>query len=95
MYQSCADGDISTAVSLAERIKSSLSNPFTFREVAKKGWAGLGTVEDVRKAVGVLEDRGWVKVVEVPSNDPQGRGRPSEKVWVNPKIRPDQTEVDA
>jgi hypothetical protein len=95
VYQSCADGDISAAVSLGERIKASLPQPFTFREVAKKGWSGLGNDEDVRKAVGLLEDRGWVKVVEVPSSDPNGRGRPSEKIWVNPKVQAGVPEVNA
>jgi putative DNA primase/helicase len=84
IYQSAMDGDVESATNLANRIKASLPNPFTFREVAKKGWSGLGTDEDVRKAVGILEDRGWVQVVEIPPG-PQG-GRPSEKVWNNPAL---------
>jgi hypothetical protein len=90
IYAMCADGDISSAVTLGERIKAkeSLPNPFTYREVAQKGWTGLGSVDEVEKAVGILEDRGWVAVVEVPSKDPLGRGRRSEKVWINPKVRP-------
>ena len=87
VYLSCADGDISVAVSLAERIKESLPNPFTFRQVAQKGWTGLGSVDDARKAVGILEDRGWVKIVEVSSQDAARGGRPSEQVWINPKMR--------
>jgi hypothetical protein len=86
VYLLCADGDISAAVTLAERIKGSLTNPFTPRELAQKGWSGLSTVEDARHAVGILEDRGWVKVVEIKSDDSKGRGRPSETVWINPKV---------
>ena len=63
VYQSAIEGDPEVAARLAERIKQSLPNPFTFRQVAIKGWSGLDTVEDVRKAVGILEDRNWVKVV--------------------------------
>jgi putative DNA primase/helicase len=85
VYQAAFDGDPEAAMHLAERIKASLSNPFTFRQVAQKGWSGLATVEEVRKAVGMLEDRNWLKVVEVP---PSTRGgRPSEQVWINPAIR--------
>ena len=41
-------------------------------------------LEDVRRAVGILEDRNWVKVVTDPAG-PSG-GRPSEKVWINPAV---------
>jgi putative DNA primase/helicase len=88
IYQSAYDGDIEAAQALGARIKQSLPNPFTFRQVAQKGWAGLGTVEDVRRAVGQLEDRGWVQVEEIPSG-PAG-GRPSEVVWIHPAIRGEQ-----
>jgi putative DNA primase/helicase len=83
-YQSALDGDPETAARLGERIKASLPNPFTFRHVANKGWAGLDTVEDVRRTVGFLEDRNWVKVVTKPPG-PSG-GRPSEEVWVHPAL---------
>ncbi|MBV8488787.1 MAG: DUF3987 domain-containing protein, partial [Planctomycetaceae bacterium] len=91
VYQSALDGDPDAAMQLGERIKASLPNPFTFRQVAQKGWSNLSTVEDVRKAVGILEDRGWVKVVE--DQPSQTGGRPSEKVWINPAIKSfDQAE---
>jgi hypothetical protein len=81
VYQSAYDGDIDAATRLADRIKESLPSPFTFRHVAIKGWSGLGSVDEVRRAVGILEDRNWVKVIE--RQNPKG-GRPSEEVWVNP-----------
>lgn len=84
VYQSALDGDPTTAFQLADRLKPSLPNPFTCRQVAQKGWSGLDTVEDVRQAVGILEDRGWVKVVEVPPG--VKGGRPSERVWVHPRV---------
>jgi putative DNA primase/helicase len=86
IYQAAQDGDPDDAIKLSDRIKGSLPNPFTYRQVAQKGWAGLTAVDDVRRAVGILEDRGWVKVVEVRSDDPRGRGRPSEQVWIHPKV---------
>jgi hypothetical protein len=94
IYQSAMDGDPEEAIKLAERIKTSLPNPFTFRQVVQKGWAGLTTTDEVRRAVGILEDRGWVKVVEVPPPSPQG-GRPSEQVWIHPKLVEDVKGVDA
>ncbi len=93
IYQSAMDGDPDDAIRLSERIKASLTNPFTYGDVARKGWTGLGTVEEVKKAVGILEDRNWVKVVEVPTTS-RG-GRPGEKVWINPKVQDDNKEVDA
>jgi putative DNA primase/helicase len=85
VYQSALDGDPEAAMHLAERVKASLPNPFTYRQVAQKGWSGLATVEDVRKAVGVLEDRNWLRVVEVPSG--QTGGRPTDQIWVHPAVR--------
>ena len=84
VYQSAMDGDPEAAQRLAERIKQSLSNPFTPREVMRKGWSGLSTVEEVDRAIGLLEEKGWVKTVEVPSGS-QG-GRPSTHVWINPDL---------
>jgi putative DNA primase/helicase len=86
IYQGAMDGDPDDAIRLAEKIKDSLSSPFTIRDVQRKGWQGLSSNEDVRKALGLLEDRGWGKIVEVPSSDPLGRGRASEQFWVNPKV---------
>jgi putative DNA primase/helicase len=95
IYQCAMDGDPADAIRLSERIKESLPNPFTIRDVQRKGWSGLSSNEDVRSAVGLLEDRGWVKVVEVASSDPRGRGRPSEQVWIHPKVLASGQEVHA
>jgi hypothetical protein len=84
IYQYAIEGDPEIAVRMGERIRQSLPNPFTFRQVANKGWSGLDSVDDVRRAVGILEDRNWVKVVTKPAG-PAG-GRPSEEVWINPAV---------
>jgi hypothetical protein len=86
-YHAAMEGDPDVAIRLGERLKDSLPNPFTCRQVAHKGWSGLATVDEARRAVGILEDRNWVKVVEVPSTE-RG-GRPGELIWVHPKVRAD------
>jgi putative DNA primase/helicase len=85
IYQAATDGDIDAAVTLDERLKKSLPNPFSCWQVAQKGWSGLATVEDVRRAVGILASRNRVRVVEVPPTD-RG-GRPGEQVWIHPALR--------
>jgi putative DNA primase/helicase len=55
---------------------------FTVREVYQNDWAGLGTPDEARAAVRVLEDAGWVRA-EKPKSD---TGRPSEVYAINPRI---------
>jgi hypothetical protein len=86
IYHATEEGDTNVAVRLAGQLKDSLPNPFTYRHVVKKGWSGLATVEEVRRAVGVLEDRNWVQAIE-PAKMARG-GRPTVSVWVHPKLRP-------
>ena len=61
-----------------------ISDSFTPRQVAVKGWAGLNTPESVRKAAEVLADYEWLRREAVQSGDPLGRGRPSERYTINP-----------
>jgi hypothetical protein len=83
IYQSAFEGDPEPALRLAERIKQSLPNPFTPRDVVRKGWAGLSTTEDVDRALGLLEENNWVQIVELAK--PEG-GRPSRQVHINPQV---------
>lgn len=84
VYGAAFDAPMEAAEQLATRIKQSLANPFTVRDVVRKGWGGLSTQETVTQALGVLEDRGWVSIVE---RKPDGRGRPSQEVYINPALR--------
>jgi putative DNA primase/helicase len=84
VYGAAFDAPMEAAEQLATRIKQSLANPFTVRDVVRKGWGGLSTQETVMQALNVLEDRGWVSVVE---RKPDGRGRPSQEVYINPALR--------
>lgn len=45
---------------LAKMQKGDLKSPFTAREVYRPGWSGLTESRDVREALEVLEDHGWV-----------------------------------
>ncbi len=84
VYRRACDGDHDDAATLAEKIKESLPNPCTLRDIQRKGWAGLDSGEGVRRVLGILEDRGWLKVVEVPPGSLGGR--PTEQVWLNPAV---------
>jgi len=86
IYQAAFDGDPEPAQRLAERIKTSLPNPFSVWQVVKKGWATLDTTEDVERAVALLEEHDWVRRVEVPP-DPTKGGRPKVEVYINPLIQ--------
>jgi hypothetical protein len=85
IYQMAFDGDTEPARRLAERIKGSLEDGFKPHEVVRKGWRGLDSADDVSRALGFLEERGWVTVVRVSAG--REGGRPSEQVYINPKVR--------
>jgi putative DNA primase/helicase len=85
VYRCAMDGDIDAAVTLDERLRIPLPNPFTCWQVAQKGWKGLGTVEEVRSAVSLLASCNRVQIVEVPPTE-RG-GRPGEQVWIHPTLR--------
>jgi hypothetical protein len=84
-YQSALGANAEGALALCEHLKKgALPNPFKANAVAHKGWSGLTTAAEVGLALGVLEDRGWVKGLDVPSG-PAG-GRPTIDYWVHPDI---------
>jgi len=57
---------------------------FTPRQIAVKGWAGLGTPDAVRNAAGVLADYDFLRLELVPSG--ATGGRPSERYAINPAL---------
>lgn len=83
VYHAASEADTETAGRLAERIRQSLPNPFTLRDVYRKGWAGLTTPEEAEKAVNLLEGRDWIKGV---LTKPDGAGRPTVQYWVHPDL---------
>ena len=57
---------------------------FTPRQVAVKGWTGLGTPELVRKAADLLADYDWLRRDTLHPGS--GGGRPSERYLINPTL---------
>lgn len=57
---------------------------FTARQVVAKNWAGLTTVETVRKAAELLADYGWLQRLTMTTGF-QG-GRPQERYLVHPVL---------
>ena len=54
------------------------------RDLHRKGWQGLSTLDDVRRAIDVLADHGWVRKVVFKASGP---GRPSEQLHLHPILR--------
>jgi len=59
---------------------------FTPRQIALKGWAGLGTPEAARKAADLLTEYDYLRREVSQSEDVLGRGRPSERYIINPLL---------
>lgn len=57
---------------------------FTPRLVAVKSWAGLNSVDSVRKAADLLTDYGWLARETVPIGS--AGGRPSERYLIHPAL---------
>ena len=77
----------SAAVFLAKRLRERWKEEecgFSLRDVYTNDWAALGTPDEARAALIVLEDAGWVRKKDRP-NEP-GRGRPTELWSINPRI---------
>ena len=73
IYQAAFDSDPEPAQRLAKRLPDRLPNPFTSRDVQRKGWKLLLTHDEIHRALGLLEEHGWVYTDEVPSNALGGR----------------------
>ena len=63
-----------------------LLDSFTPRQAALKHWAGLGTPDAVRKAADLLVDFDYLRREVVQSTDQLGRGRPSDRYLIKPKL---------
>ena len=54
------------------------------RDLHRKGWQGLSTPDDARRAIDMLADHGWVRKVVVKAGGP---GRSSEQLHLHPILR--------
>lgn len=89
LYSAATAPETTAAAALLKRIKTGvLGTVFTPREVAQKGWMGLNSPELAQKAANVLADFDWLRLGKQVSSDPKGRGRPSERYFVNPAALP-------
>ena len=61
--------------------KDNLSNPFTARDVGKKHWSGLSSIEDVQDALDSLIEYHYLKAEPYKNG-----GRPSVRYHWNPKL---------
>jgi putative DNA primase/helicase len=87
VYHCAFDGDTAGAELLGERL-SKLDNPFTPRDVVKKGWEGLKTPEDTERALDYLEEKHWIKQHEQLPNEKGGR--PSLRYFIHPALLADK-----
>ena len=74
---------INAARTLARRIaEGKLANPFTARDVVRKGWRGLQSSAQAEAALAVLEEHGHV----ISFDDDATAGRPTTRYSINPQL---------
>jgi len=84
VYGCIVSPELHAARELAERIRQGkIPTEFSTRDVYLKGWSGLGTPDEARAALRVLEDCGWIR----RAGGEEGGGRPSERWQINPRIK--------
>jgi hypothetical protein len=78
--------DVLAAKELAKHIqKKQIYDRIPTRDILRKNWSLLSTIDEVNKALSVLEDHHWV-MIETSKPGPNG-GRPSQVVRLNPKLK--------
>ncbi len=89
VYAMGANAGMGAARLLLDRlIEGRVESPFKVKLVQQKGWKGLATTEQVKRAIEVLEMFGWVRM-EV---DRTG-GRPSEICHLHPRAKHFKTPI--
>jgi putative DNA primase/helicase len=86
IYDSQASPEKLAAVTVSLRLRGMWAkgkHSFSLRDVYRQGWTGVGTKEQARAALQVLEAAGWV--MQVPQQATKV-GRPSETYLINPRI---------
>jgi len=88
LYAAAVTPETTGAAALLNKIKTGkLADGFKLKDVQQKGWAGLSTTDDVRKAASMLAVYDWVRCDVVQSGDALGRGRPSETFRIHPSLK--------
>jgi Protein of unknown function (DUF3987) len=65
-------------------LKGEIRHGAKTRDIQRKGWRGLRIAEDLRVALDILEELGWIRRVTVHS---PGRGRSSVQLHLHPDLR--------
>jgi hypothetical protein len=85
LYHPALMAPVMAAASLLEHIEAGdVTHGVRTRDIWRKGWQSLATANDLREAVEVLEEHGWVRRKTVK---PAGGGRPSEQLHIHPALR--------
>jgi putative DNA primase/helicase len=86
IYGAVGNPALSAAHSLLRKIREGkVTDGMTLREIYLKGWSGLDR-ESLPEALQVLDEYGWAKSETRRPETPDGRGRESKIIRVNPKI---------
>jgi hypothetical protein len=86
IYSSRISPETMAAITLSSKLAAGWMGSegrFALREVYRNCWTGLGTPEEVRAALPLLEGAGWIRRED---NDP-GPGRPAENFAINPRLK--------
>lgn len=82
IYSSVSQGHHEAARVLSTKLaKKQLTDGFTLRDITRKGWAQLTEKEEVKEALELLIDLGWLRATEERTN-----GRPTVRYWINPHL---------
>ena len=80
IYASVMNSEVVAAHALAKKLPTLIKEPFTARDVYRKGWTDLTDSLDVQRAVELLLDYGWLWAEEREIKI----GRPTKVYLVNP-----------
>ncbi len=82
IYSSVMNSEIVAAHALAKKLPMLNKEPFTARDVYRKGWTDLTDPLDVQRAAELLVDHGWLGAEDREIKI----GRPTTVYWVNPLV---------
>jgi hypothetical protein len=87
VYHVATAAEIAGARTVLARIKAgALPSPFVSRDVYRKQWAAVTSPDEAEAALGVLEDHGWIRGVEIPPNPAGGHPRPRTEYHLHPSL---------
>ncbi|CAN5154425.1 hypothetical protein BH10PSE16_BH10PSE16_43270 [soil metagenome] len=89
LYAAAVTPETTGAAALLVKIKAGLvKDGFKLKDVQQKGWSGLSTTDEVRKAAAMLVDYDWLRCEVVPPG--AAGGRPGETFRIHPGLKGDE-----